>query len=464
MLIVVLTLTINVYAASMGSENYAVSTQEITSGSEDMSSSSYQNKMFSDFYTGKKESENYKSNKGFVYTLYVEAAAAAAEEKGSGSVAARSGGIIYECYEDSDCETNQACLNRKCVSLFDVKVINVESPIEQGQFFNFTYLIKGMANISGDVIVEFWVEKDKQKVTSGSDTIYLGSYEEKTETASLFLPTYVVNDEYDFYVMVTYLDYKAKAYRKIEVGKGIELNVDIKLEELPSIKEEEVEFSVVLMLNKYEPVDLRLEMRITKDNETVWYKEGELTISRSIVIKEKVGKLKAGDYKLEIVAYYGNKTSKLSQSFSIEGVEEIKIDYMPYILLLTLVVVLSFTFYTFYWYNIGYYKRREKKLEIYKTKAELELATKIKALEKATAGKEIKIFDFRTLMELGFLKNKIFIMGHILAPLSELIEKLKLKWMLKALDYKTKKLDKEIRGELDREISKINRELRRKLK
>ncbi|GAG08516.1 unnamed protein product, partial [marine sediment metagenome] len=195
-------------------------------------------------------------------------------------------------------------------------------------------------------------------------------------------------------------------------------------------------------------VDLRLEMRITKDNEIVWYKDGELTISKSIVIKEKVGKLKAGDYKLEIVAYYGDKTSKLSQSFSIEGVEEIKIDYIPYILLLTLVIVLSFTFYTFYWYNFRFIKKRERKFRLFRTKEEL--AERIKELEKTTTTKEIKLHTSSIFIELWFLKNRIFIIGHILAPLSELIEKLKLKWMLKALDYKTKKLDKEIRGELDR--------------
>ncbi len=132
--------------------------------------------------------------------------------------------IIYECINNSDCEgKDEICWNHKCVKLFDIKIIDFESPAKLGEFFEFTYLMKGMANISGDVEVNFWIEKDGEKVTSGSDTIYLGSFEEKTETTKIFLPTNIKSGVYTFYIQVLHQAYEAKSHRtiEIEVKEGI---------------------------------------------------------------------------------------------------------------------------------------------------------------------------------------------------------------------------------------------------
>lgn len=88
----------------------------------------------------------------------------------------------YECTKDYDCniKEDEVCYSHRCVKLFDVKIIRADSPIQPEEFFDFVYLIKGMADIKGDVIVEFWLEKNGKTATSGSDTIYLGSFEEKS--------------------------------------------------------------------------------------------------------------------------------------------------------------------------------------------------------------------------------------------------------------------------------------------
>jgi len=80
-----------------------------------------------------------------------------------------------------------------------------------------------MAEIHNDVEVSFWIEKNGEKVTSGLDTIYLGSFEEKTETTKIFLPTGVESGIYDFIVQVEHQNYFAKSQRTIEikVGEGI---------------------------------------------------------------------------------------------------------------------------------------------------------------------------------------------------------------------------------------------------
>ncbi len=148
----------------------------------------------------------------------------------------------YQCYSDSDCKKNQYCLNYtchniqcfndsscdtekgetcwnyKCTKLFDMEILEFESPVKLGDFFNFTYFIKAVAEINGDVEIDFWIEKEGKIATSGKDTIYMGSFEEKIKEKRLFLPSEIESGTYEFFIKVTYGDYTASAHRTIELG------------------------------------------------------------------------------------------------------------------------------------------------------------------------------------------------------------------------------------------------------
>ncbi|MEN7981865.1 MAG: hypothetical protein ABFQ65_00265 [Nanoarchaeota archaeon] len=140
---------------------------------------------------------------------------------GGGGGRAGDGGVSikdYECFNDSECkDKDEVCLNHLCVKLFDIKIIDFESPAKLGEFFDFTYFIKGMANISGDVEINFWIGDGEEILTSGSDVIYLGNFEEKTETTKIFLPKSVKSGVYEFFVEVYHERYKARSHRTIEI-------------------------------------------------------------------------------------------------------------------------------------------------------------------------------------------------------------------------------------------------------
>jgi len=100
---------------------------------------------------------------------------------------------------------------------FDIKILEFESQINLGDDFDFMYFIKGVGSINHDVIIDFWIEKDGEIMTSGSDVIFMGINEEKTEPGSLFLPNDTDSGTYKFVIKVSYGNIKAEAHRTIEL-------------------------------------------------------------------------------------------------------------------------------------------------------------------------------------------------------------------------------------------------------
>lgn len=132
----------------------------------------------------------------------------------------------YECLEDKECGVDESCWDHKCVKVFDIKILDVDSPIGKDGRLGFTYFLKGMANINDDVIINFWLDKDGKEISSGQDVIYLKEFEEKTELTKIYIPKDLPPGQYSFYIKVSYGKYQALSYRNIYVEqKGEELQV-----------------------------------------------------------------------------------------------------------------------------------------------------------------------------------------------------------------------------------------------
>jgi sporulation protein YlmC with PRC-barrel domain len=128
------------------------------------------------------------------------------------------GGLIkFECQKDSDCNSTYSCYNHKCVKLFDAEILEVQPLINESSF-RLKYLIKGMAEIKGDVIIKFWIQDAKGKVMLGQDTIYLDSFEQKTKLTTLNIPSVLLNGTYDLYMEVNFENYQAQSFRKINLN------------------------------------------------------------------------------------------------------------------------------------------------------------------------------------------------------------------------------------------------------
>ncbi|MBT5396634.1 hypothetical protein HOL21_00280 [Candidatus Woesearchaeota archaeon] len=171
----------------------------------------------------------YSAVKGTVSASSSDESSASGGSGGSGTGGGGSGAggllVDYECSFDSDCGEEYVCYEHQCVKLFDVKIIEIDSPIGDDGYLDFTYFIKGMANINSDVIVNFWLEKDSEIISSGQDTIYLGSFEEKTETTQIYVPQNLDNGSYQFHVQVDHENYQAVSFRTVYVERDEETSV-----------------------------------------------------------------------------------------------------------------------------------------------------------------------------------------------------------------------------------------------
>jgi sporulation protein YlmC with PRC-barrel domain len=131
-----------------------------------------------------------------------------------------------ECIADNECNEGYTCFNDKCVKLFDVEILSLQ-PDVQSLSFQLKYLIKGVAEIDGDVIIKFRIENSKEVLELGQDTIYLGKFEEKIKITNLNLPTNIQNGIYDLYVQVIFENYKAESFRKLSINLPEDIILDI---------------------------------------------------------------------------------------------------------------------------------------------------------------------------------------------------------------------------------------------
>jgi hypothetical protein len=69
----------------------------------------------------------------------------------------------------------------------------------------------------------------------GEDTIYLGAFDEKTESAEIYIPRDLDTGSYKFYVEVGHEEYYALSYRTVYIEKG-EDEIKVTMVQVPTLE------------------------------------------------------------------------------------------------------------------------------------------------------------------------------------------------------------------------------------
>ncbi|MBT5272847.1 LamG domain-containing protein, partial [Candidatus Woesearchaeota archaeon] len=212
------------------------------------------------------------------------------------------------------------------VDWLDVAIITFDSPLQPGDFLDFTYLIKNMVSDSGDITVEFWLEGKDGIVTEGTDVIYFSAFQEKTTPAKLFLPTDADAGIYNLYVKATFGNYDATSARTISVLDVQTPELDLELKDLVEFQElvDNVpwEFSFVLNTGLESSVLVNLDMKISGEEGLVWSKTSDVSIIQEDEFTYTINGLNPGEYQLELEAKSGYQTVSLFQTFNVMAPQE----------------------------------------------------------------------------------------------------------------------------------------------
>ncbi len=197
-----------------------------------------------------------------------------------------------ECYSNADCSSDYHCYENECVKLFDIKILNAS--VIDGHL-HFTYFVKGMAVFNNDITIKFWLTKDGMNYTEGQDVIYLGEYEEKTETTKLYLPSELEKGTYKFYIETSFEDYSATSYRTLELEKeGEEFIATLAPE--TTLTSDWINLIIVVLLTLF----IITITRLTNPKDWIINKIKQIKIPKIKISKIKVPKTKKAPIKVKV--------------------------------------------------------------------------------------------------------------------------------------------------------------------
>ena len=196
-----------------------------------------------------------------------------------------------------------------------------------------------MADVSGDVTMDFWVENQVgDKITSGRDIIFVGNFEEKTENVNLYIPSNAPEGSYKLVTKLLFDTYEITSHRDLEI-KEYPLVLEIDVEGLERISTNSLwQFETKIDSNKEKTLPGNLKWEIKKGLKKEWLKESDVLFNSSLSIINSVRGLEQGNYILKIDGEIGGENLEYKESFVVGSF--IQKPFSIYLIFLAVVVFL----------------------------------------------------------------------------------------------------------------------------
>ncbi len=200
--------------------------------------------------------------------------------------------------------------------VFVISIVRVDKPVEVGEKFDFTYIVKNETRSGNSAYIEHWLEKDGEKVVSGSETIYLLAGEEREVSESLLLLDEMAG-KYQFFIVLTRAGQdQATDYTETRIMLGAPTTIELDITSLEPGKETEpLEFSIYIGSNKDETLPIVIEERLYMGEVLIWEKNQTVAVTAFERLFEEVYGLEAGKYRLKVTATYGTQTTTVVKEF-----------------------------------------------------------------------------------------------------------------------------------------------------
>jgi len=200
--------------------------------------------------------------------------------------------------------------------IFEIEIVRIDDPVDVSERFDFTYHVKNNTSVGDNAYIEYWLEKNGEKVVSGSETIYLLSGQEMEVSENLLLLE-GMDGSYDFYLVLKREEQKTLArIEPTNIMLGAPLALELKITNLEPGKEDEpLSFSIEIGSNKDESLPILVKEKLYKDRRIVWEKKQTVAVTVFERFLEEVYGLGPGNYKLEVSASFEDKEVKDEKEF-----------------------------------------------------------------------------------------------------------------------------------------------------
>ncbi len=205
-------------------------------------------------------------------------------------------------------------------NIAELRITDITTPVEAGERLDFSFLAGNRAGPACSAQVQYWFDRDGERVLQGDDTIYLDTGGTKSEDISLIIPSSLQGIR-TFYLEMECNDTIVRASRIIEISVGIPTMPQFSTLDIEaSSEEEQIVFSYVLESNQPEEAAIHVEESIVKDNNVLWNSSQNIPLVGSKSFKRYGPVLPPGSYTLVVKATHGAETARVAREFSVRAV------------------------------------------------------------------------------------------------------------------------------------------------
>jgi len=211
----------------------------------------------------------------------------------------------------------------------ELKIESITTPIKAGETLQFSFIAGNRAGPPCSAQIQYWFEVEGERFMQGKDTVYLGTGEAKSESASLIMQPGIEGIR-DFYLELECNDATVLASRVIHISAGTPMLPQLKNLAVP-VKEdgEQLAFSYTVASSSSGTVQVQVEEKLVQDSNVIWSNSQNIAVTGSAEINGFGPIVSAGNYRLVVEAEYAGKTASMTREFSVKAIEAPLLQLQP---------------------------------------------------------------------------------------------------------------------------------------
>ena len=205
-------------------------------------------------------------------------------------------------------------------NILELKIEDLPVISKAGTALDFVYYAGNRVGPVCSGQVSYWIEVDGEKVSKGSDNIFLNIDEIKSGNATILLPSYL-DGIYNFLIELKCNDANVLANKTIEVRKIVPVMPQLGAIMLENLDEgDQLGFAYSIKTNEADEIPVSILEQIFNGEEVVWSNSQNISVFGTNEITRLGPSLPAGNYRLLIKTTHGNETAKVTKDFAVKTV------------------------------------------------------------------------------------------------------------------------------------------------